>query len=343
VSTVIPVEQLGRRMPEAGRIRLGVRGRSGAPSGIDTLRFTSPNESAIRELAALYGGSARPWNPRGDRHEWEVITEALEVPIVLPPDPLSGPVYELWSGGGIVRRCDGTTATVSTRTGDGGEPGQVPCVCFARQRLECSVKTRLMVVLTEIRFGGVWRLETSSSFAARELPGMVDAIAALQSQGFARATLTRERRTQVKNGQTRHFLVPVLRTNYTPDEIVEGSAHLAALATPPKLGLPAPPLLDPEIFDADSEVVEAEVVDDLPQPRTDPQRIAIRCSYLGLDDDARHGFAYAVSNGRTSSTKELDDDEIQRIFKVLDRLDRGEVEFTGVVEGRSTIRRKEPA
>lgn len=353
-NAVVPVDDLGRRMPEAGRIRTGKKTEgSRYPTKLETFRFTSSNETLILELAALYGGDVIPWHPSKGRNEFEVITTAKELPVILPPDPLGGtPIYELWSGGGIVRRCDGVTATVSQRTADGAEPAQVDCLCQAV--MDCKVTTRLSVVLADIRFAGTWRLETHSWFAAKELPGMVDAIAALQAAGYGKATLTTEPRTQIKAGQTRHFRVPVLRTDYTPSEIAEGQSHLAALAvaTPhaDQLALPRAPLV---FVGGDDEVVEAEIVEEgeaspvlpaePPPSSTSHVPIVIKCSTLGLDDDARHAFCLTVSEGRTSSSKDLTQPEHDRVMAVLRRIERGEVEYLGVAtDGHAIVKRKEP-
>lgn len=344
MSIVVPVNQLGRRMPEAGRIRIGMKGDRGQPQSIQTLRFTSENEQAIREIAALYGGQPKPWNPRASRSEWEVVSQAKSVPIVLPPGCLgSTPVYELWSGGGLVRRCDGEFCTVQRPTPDGHEATEIPCVCAAQESLECKVTTRLAVVLPEIRFAGSWRLETHGWYAAKELPGMVETIQALQSRGFARAVLALERRTEVSNGKTRNFVVPVLRTDHTVNEIVSGVNALGALAAPTNpvdtLALPSPPLLD-------DQVAEAEIIDDDPaisEPTGSAmwRRIAIKCRELNLDDNDRHAFAYSVSNGRTTSSKELSDDEAARVLRALQRIERGEVEYAGVVNQRAVLTKKE--
>lgn len=346
--TVVPIEDLGRRMPEAGRIRLGVKGSRGEPRSIQTLRFTSENEGAIREIAALYGGEVKPWNPRGSRSEWEVVTLAKSVPIVLHPNALGGtPVYELWSGGGLVRRCDGVSTTVARRTPDGAEQAEVPCICNERDRMECTVTTRLSVILPEINFSGSWRLETHGWYAAKELPGMVDMVLGLQQSGLSRAVLALERRTEIKDGQTRNFVVPVLRVDHTVNEILEGVTALGAIA-PARVtaALPSAPLLD-------DQVAEAELVDDaelLDEPDVPPAqgaapylRIAIKCRELGMNDDDRHAWAFTVTQGRTSSTKDLTAEEADQVLAVLRDIERGRVEYLGIVEGRCRIRRKDPS
>src|SRR5690606_27647641 len=120
-----------------------------------------------------------------------------------PPDPLGGtPIYELWGGKGCERRCDGITASTWQRGPEGPEEVEQDCLCVAEGRLSCDVKTRLSVILPEIRFAGTWRLETKSEMAAEELPGMVDFIRSLQDRGLPYATLSIAARRSVVAGET---------------------------------------------------------------------------------------------------------------------------------------------
>lgn len=230
---VTPISQLGRRMPTAGRLRAGRKGDRGQPEKLNRWRATSHDEQAIRQIAARYGGEPQQWNdPKVAEGQWEVLTEAAELPIVLPPDPLGGtPIYEMWSGGGCQRRCDGVTCETTQQGPDGAEPAEVDCICAREGALACQPKTRLSVILPEVRFAGVWRIDTSSWNAARELPGMVDMVQALQAQagGLSRGVVALEERKSVSGGQTRRFMVPVVRNTHSPDEIASGEASLGAL------------------------------------------------------------------------------------------------------------------
>ena len=67
-----------------------------------------------------------------------------------------------------IRRCDGETCTLTTA----GYSDMVDCMCAAENKMECVPKTRLNVILPEIKFGGVWLLTTNSWNAAKELPAM---------------------------------------------------------------------------------------------------------------------------------------------------------------------------
>jgi hypothetical protein len=266
----VPVRSLATRLPDAGRIRIGVKvpvpgkDRNGNPKSrpekIDRFRFTSADRTALDQVAAIYGGQVTEWvEPKAAPGQWQVITDAREIRIALPPDPLGNtPVYELWAGGGCQRRCDGETVEMLTNGPDGLDLQTAPCICDRKQALECSLHTRLSVLLPEVRFAGVWRLDTKSQNAAVELPGMVELIRSLQDRGIVRATMRVEWRKQVQAGQTREFAVPVLGVDDTLNELAAGSARLGALssaaAPEPMAELNAGP-------DLDDEAVEAEIVE----------------------------------------------------------------------------------
>jgi hypothetical protein len=222
------------RIPEQGRIRLGVKTER-AMKSIDTFRFTSQDECAIRDLANLYGGSAEPWTPqRSKDSQWEVITSAKEIRVFLPPDSIDV-CYEEWSGGGLVRRCDGVTMTVPIETPEGVSMDEAPCWCVSQQ---------------DIRFGGVWRLESKGWHASKELPGMAQILEQLQAQGIVEGRLVLEKRSTVSGGKTKKFVVPRLITNTTPSQILKGSAQIQVLEEAPTRPIELEPIVDAEIIEA---------------------------------------------------------------------------------------------
>lgn len=227
---IVPIANISRRLPEAGRIRIGVKSGK-AMRALNTFRFTSHDHEALEQIAATYGGTVKPWSdPKAAEGQFEVITEASEIRIVLPPDPLGGtPVYELWGGGGCERRCDGLSAQVVTKGPDGAEMIDVPCICSAKGAMACDVKTRLTVILPEVRFGGVWRLESKSWNVAQEFPGMVDLIQSLQERNLTRGILALKHRRSVTAGETHKFIVPVLGVDETVEALAAGNARLGSL------------------------------------------------------------------------------------------------------------------
>ena len=260
----VPIAQIGRRLPELGRVKDGVKvPGKGQPKAIDTLRFTSQDPTALAQVAAFLGGEVVPYKDPKSDDTHELITPAAETPVILPPDPLGDtPMYELYSGGGRERWCDGVTCEMWRKGPDGPEPYEVACLCAEAGELACKPTVHLSVILPYTRLGGVWRWTTHSHNAALELPGMVDAIQAMQARGLTRATLRVERRTQVLAGVTRKFVVPVLGVDATADELASGQA---TLGSPPPAssvagGAPAGALPAPSSVDHDPPVVGGELV-----------------------------------------------------------------------------------
>ena len=276
---IVPIADLTRRIPEAGRIRTGKK-QGNRPTAIGEFRFTSHDRTALDQIAALYGGTVNAWSdPKAADGQYEVITDAPEIRVVLPPDPLGGtPIYEMWGGGGCERRCDGVTCQRWQTGPDGPEQVDVGCICAERDEMACKPITRLCVILPEVRFAGVWRLDTKSWNAAQELPGMVDMIRRLQESGLPYATLSLKHRRSVVAGKTSKFLVPVLGVASSIEELAAGSANVGSLSAggpdAPALGdgATAPTERPAErptapvqaTADPDDEIIDAEIVDEAP-------------------------------------------------------------------------------
>ena len=195
----MPIISLQRQLRELGRIRIGIqvetRGGKMAPSKLETFRLTSASRELIDAAAAEYGGTVEAW---GD--QWEVVTESAVLDIIIPPGGSFSQWFELWKAGGCERRCDGVTEQLS----------DVPCLCSPEpDERECKPTTRLNVILPKLPDVGVWRLETGGYYAAVELAGMADLLAA--SRGMIRARLRLDQRSVKRQGQTvRRFAVPVI-------------------------------------------------------------------------------------------------------------------------------------
>lgn len=282
---VIPIRNLARRLPELGRVKDGVKVPGEAlPKAIDTLRFTSQDPIALAQVAAALGGEVKAYSDPKSTDTHELLTPVAETPVILPPDPLGGtPMYELYTGGGRDRWCDGVTCERWRKGPDGPEPFEVPCVCAAAGELACRPTVHLSVILPFTRLGGTWRWTTHSHNAAVELPGMVEAIQSLQAKGLTRGVLRVDSRTQTIAGVTRHFKVPVLGVDATADELASGQATLGALgagAPTPAVaavgeieagGAPTPqgpsgavdePASAPLPPSSDDDVIDAEIVED---------------------------------------------------------------------------------
>lgn len=211
---------LQRRLTEVGRVRLGevVPTASGKtrPAKLSTFRFTSPDRSLIDQITKLYGGETRPWTPQnGGASQWETLTEASSVPVVVPPQSVTQ-WLEHWSGGGIALRCTGEREILTDS----------PCKCQLNDEIVCKPTTRLSILLREVQSIGVFRLESKGWNAAAELPGMADLLS--RAGGYIEARLYLKPVRQVSGGKTKDFFVPALAVDgVTPDQLLRGGGSLA--------------------------------------------------------------------------------------------------------------------
>ena len=265
--TMQPVRALSDRswrMPEAGRIRLGRKvptsnGKS-RPDKLTTLRFTSQRGELVAAAAAKYGGAVAPWQ-NGNHQEWEVVTEASEVPVVLPSEGAlgAGPSYELYSGGGLLRRCDGEWAVCPQRVSDDEVAMEKrACICLAKGVLECKPTIQLSVILPELPFAGTWRVVSHSWNALEELPGMVEAVRQFTARRFVRAFLGLRQEERMEAGKKKEFCVPYLRLDTSVNEALEGGAALDAIPASPafaEIGAGAPVTLP--VIEAKQRLLDA--------------------------------------------------------------------------------------
>lgn len=216
---------LQRRLAEAGRIRIGQQvptdnGKT-RPEKLETFRLTSADPHRIKLAASIYGGEPKPWQaPAGQ--QWEVITDASALDVIVPPLDMSfSQYYEMWSAGGCQRRCDGRSESIS----DG------PCICDPDNR-DCDIHTRLSVMLRDLPGLGVWRIDTQGYFAAVELQGAVEVIQMAAGRGqMLPARLRLEQRQVKRPGQpTRRFAVPVLDIEMSPGQLMDGDTQVRELA-----------------------------------------------------------------------------------------------------------------
>jgi hypothetical protein len=336
----VPIIDIQRSVRQVGRIRLG-EVKNGLPSKLNTFRLSSVQRGPIDRAADLYGGTVKPMaNDRSD-DQWEVVTEADSIPVVIPPTNHLDQWLELWSAAGCERRCDGREAIVI-----GGRPTTgSPCVCDPDNR-ECRATTRLWVVLPELEALGVWRLESHGYYAATELAGAADLCAAATQRGFAvparLALESRTRRTRDVNGkpQTLRYAVPVLSVDVSipqaqailgqldagtgeitrpapveiagpapVDEIAERSlgTRSAAVAPPPAAALPPPPppaaIPAPRTHQA---FTQAQGAAEAPQPEDDQPQLPETAPGKKLTDAQR----FAIDLG-------VDDDTRHRLYTIV--------------------------
>ena len=337
----MPILNLQRKLTEIGRIRLGAKGAKGAPTKLETFRLTSKSKDAIDAAAEVYGGTVSIWNGP-DGQEFELVTEAKSIDVVVPPGQALSQWYEMWSGAGCQRRCDGETETLS-----GG-----PCLCPTDQTTRseqsargqaCRPTTRLSVILPQVRSVGIWRLETHGYHAATELAGIAELLERVSANDrYLPATLRLEPRSSKKGGKTSRYVVPVLEVGATVQEAIAASAGtevpqveyrkmpsvmkqtLVAIDEPPldvdtapvaaqirRVETPKPvadePPLDDNPFSLDEpSPVEEVVVAKAPKPINHVTRIQILKRELDLSDEQyRAGLAkYGVTSSKDLSTEQ---------------------------------------
>jgi hypothetical protein len=208
----MPITDLDTSWREIGRIRTGSRGADGdgAPRSLVTFRLTSASETAVRAAAGVYGGTARPWrSPAGPA--WEVITEAAELDVAVPPGSVFSQWWERWTAAGRERQCDGHY----------DRQGERPCICpvdvderlaEAKRQRACRPITRLALILPRLPDLGVWRLEAHGLIAARELGATMRAVTAATDAGhYVPGVLRLEQRQTRRPGEKPHdYGIPVL-------------------------------------------------------------------------------------------------------------------------------------
>lgn len=247
-----PIIDVQRRLHESGRIRIGavVAGETAGgkkykrPAKLETFRLTSSNEAALRAVAGLYGGKVVPWADAPTHGQFELLTEATSIKVLVPPERMSFTQnYELWSGGGCKRRCNGAFQI----------PSEEDCVCDPDNR-ECKPHTRLSVMLADLPGAGLWRLDTQGFNAMNELGGAFQ-LAQLIAQASGRSILPGvlrldQRETKRPDPEdesktiTRKFVVPVLDFDVDMTALAYGAQ--GAIAAPvPGLTPVAPALEEP--------------------------------------------------------------------------------------------------
>jgi hypothetical protein len=270
------VLDIQRRGQQIGRLRMGEQvavikdgkdtGKT-RPARRDTWRLTTGSRHMADAAALHYDSEARPWNG-----QWEVDTKLSEITVMVPPrDAVISQNYEMWTAGGAARRCNSQFEQIS-----GG-----PCLCphaadpddaeeSARQALRradmarknppqaCHLITRVSFMIPDLPGLGVFRLDTSSYYAAVEIGDAAMLMQAARDQGvFLSAILRIDQRQRVAGGQTKKYPVPVLEILSTFRQIASGELAAGGMVAqlPPAPGgqpraiaaaAPAPPGEPPE-------------------------------------------------------------------------------------------------
>jgi hypothetical protein len=212
----VSILTLQRRMREIGRIRTGetVVGSGGRkrPVKLSTFKLTAPNRALLESAAEVYQGEVTPFEAGG----WQLTTNVDSLDIVVPPGQAISQWFEMWSGGGCQRRCDGIRETLTDQ----------PCLCpqddvdrrdAAQKGLACKPTTRLNVILPLLPDVGVWRLEAHGYYAAVELAGTAEFLERATATGtLIPARLRLDQREQKRPGEaTKQYSVPVIELPQT--------------------------------------------------------------------------------------------------------------------------------
>lgn len=274
-----PIAELDRRMPRAGKIKLGAKTEK-AMKKLEQFRFLSPFKDCIDAIAEQYGGQTKPYHDdaANPKDQFEVFTTSDTIEVGLMPDGLEA-AYEMWGGGMRQRNCDGRTCSMEEPAQDDYIIVEHPCLCVAEGVFRCKPKLRITVILPTVPLRGAWLLETGSWFAQSEMPGMFDLISELGKRGqMTKALLSIESRTDVKFGKggkpiRRNYVVPVLSMADTPLALMQGAADFRVLpgGNSPGLGVATLPALSSGTpvavrsaelpGETDDDIAEGEIVD----------------------------------------------------------------------------------
>lgn len=217
----MPILTMQQRARQLGRIRIGqqvTKNGKSRPEKLETFRITSDSKELLDSVASLYGGSVKQWTPNNGSAQWEVVTDAKRLPILIPPQPISQ-WFELWSGGGCERRCDGVTEKLS---GNG-------CMCTADNQ-QCLPKTRLSVMLSEVPGLGLWRLDSGGYYAATEIPQLAQFLANTGNYVPAYLELHEKVVRKADEKYPRRFMVPAITVEETPKALLSSGGNAAELS-----------------------------------------------------------------------------------------------------------------
>jgi hypothetical protein len=205
------IGRIDPQLPEIGRIRLGYRAPSKQlgkimPYRSDAFIFTSQSKGTLAALSKQVGGVVDEW-PDG-QEPWRLVSKVSSLPVRVPPYLVRPPVFELWSGAGLLRRCDGETCERPSETPSGPVLVSGPCTCEPGA-MECKMTTRFVLMLPQAPGLGVWVCTTHSVIAGREILGQLRLLELAGPAGLVSATLAIEQ----ENVQGRPP-VPVVRLRF---------------------------------------------------------------------------------------------------------------------------------
>lgn len=250
----MPMKDLQARAAKVGRIRTGIsviKDGKQRPEKLTRFLLTTESRHVADAIAEVYGGKVDPFHPMGGAQRgWQVLVDIDEIPVAVPPgEQVLSQWWEMWTAGGLQRRCDGETASVWEGTKDNPKPEQrVPCKCPAdlgdraaaaalKTPKACRPSTRVSLILPDVPGTGTFMVESHGIYAAQELGGVAELMHRASSAGvILPAVLRLEQREGVRRpGQTTNrFAVPVLQLQHSMRELLElAERGPSASALPP--------------------------------------------------------------------------------------------------------------
>ncbi|MER6235906.1 hypothetical protein ABT185_07495 [Streptomyces clavifer] len=263
----MPIIDLQMRMRQLGEIRIGRVVDTGRiskktnkpilrPEKLNHFRFTSASREILSSVAELYGGEVQPWTPaNGGPSEFEVYSTTNRLPVLIPPRNSVSQWYELYAGSKCQRRCDGQTEQKSDK----------PCMCNPDNR-QCSITTRVNVMLRDVPALGQWLLVSKGYHAAVTLPPAAELLA--QAGGYVAGWLGMEEKLVQRDEGPARFMVPTLDVQITPTALMAGNITGApAVASGPErpaieAAAPAAAAVPPKdyLLDARNAATQGEVL-----------------------------------------------------------------------------------
>jgi hypothetical protein len=363
----MPILDLQRSLRELGRLRMGKldkpAGGRPRPVKLATWRLTTPWRHLLDAAIEVgINGEVVPWrNPGTDRDEFELITDTDYLEVIVPPgEQVLSQWWELWSGGGAQRRCDGVSMildngkTVAKGCRCPKDPDERQAAAVANPPTACRPTTRLNVMLPGLPDLGVWRLESHGFYAAVELAGAATIAETAARRGvLLPAELRIEPRRIKRAGQpVKRFAVPVLGLRGNLGETLDalgmrdGERPVSIASARPALTAGGPAELDaapasfdrpPDIAPAELPALEVEEPDPFTPPELEPdtrtestamppdRMLAMRAREAGITDDDRRLLYLAITDGRASSGKDLEVADVRAAFVVIDGVRDGHV------------------
>lgn len=216
-----PMLDVQRRHAEVFRIRMGEKGKNGAPVKLtDAIRITSFSESVVEAFVGVYGGEVTVWKdaPNGEQFQAKLPTTELAI-MVLPGQSIEQ-WWEMYRGSVCERRCDGFTESLS------GKPCMCPVDITARlgSKNACRPMTRLHVLCPDVEVVGAGTLVTHGMIAAETLPQSV----AVAEAALARGLMVPGTLRVVEHKGKKHYVVPQIEiTGVSLNALTTGEARLA--------------------------------------------------------------------------------------------------------------------